>query len=95
MHMYQQNICDMSNYAYNKYLVSGQEMRVALWGRKATEFMVSQDLIDAEKPILVLFTGCLIKNFYGKSPVLFQCYVLCPENFYIGIKFHLHTCYIF
>jgi hypothetical protein len=48
---------------------SDESIRVTLWGQQAKDFSISHvsavfDKVDA-KPIVVLFVGCLVKNFKG------------------------------
>lgn len=45
--------------------ISGQEIRMALWGSKATQFSLPEDSDTEDTPILILFTGCLVKNSFG------------------------------
>jgi hypothetical protein len=48
---------------------SDESIQVALWGQRAKDFSISHvsavsHEVDA-KPIMVLFVGCLVKNFKG------------------------------
>lgn len=50
--------------------LSGSEVKVTLWGQRATEFTID-DIYDANnpKPVVVLFVGCLMKTFMGTTPL--------------------------
>jgi len=39
----------------------GQEIKMAIWGSKATQFKVPEDPNTEDRPAIVLFTGCLVK----------------------------------
>ncbi|RLM56191.1 replication protein A 70 kDa DNA-binding subunit-like [Panicum miliaceum] len=45
---------------------TGQEMRLALWGSKATQVTLPSDLMSTDKPTVILLTGCLIKNYFSE-----------------------------
>ncbi|RLN24146.1 hypothetical protein C2845_PM07G21730 [Panicum miliaceum] len=42
---------------------------MALWGSKATQFAIPQDPDAEDTPIIILFTGCLVKNYFGELHV--------------------------
>ena len=47
--------------------LSGEEIKLVLWGSKATQFDIPEDTTLEDKPIIILFTGCLVKLYRGMS----------------------------
>ena len=47
--------------------LSGEEIKLVLWGSKATQFDIPKDTTSEDKPIIILFTGCLVKLYRGMS----------------------------
>ena len=43
------------------FVISGQEIKMAIWGSKATQFDLPEDPNTEDRPAIVLFTGCLVK----------------------------------
>ena len=55
---------------------------MAIWGSKATQFSLPEDPNMEDRPIIVLFTGCLVKYFQGISftnPTIFNK-LICQHN---------------
>jgi len=47
----------------------GEEIKLVLWGSKATQFDIPEDTTSEDKPIIILFTGCLVKLYRGELNV--------------------------
>ncbi|CAO2038100.1 unnamed protein product [Urochloa humidicola] len=57
-------MCSMLTLSWQ--IKSGLEIQVTLWGQRATQFTVEDVYNDADpKAVVVLFVGCLMKNFQG------------------------------
>ncbi|KAG2557207.1 hypothetical protein PVAP13_8NG088402, partial [Panicum virgatum] len=48
----------------------GEEIKLVLWGSKATQFDIPKDTTSEDKPIIILFTGCLVKLYREPIAVL-------------------------